>query len=88
MYRAFALKAIEADADLDNAEELSNLAARTRIGLTPARGGNCVSLDGVEVTRAHSRTGRHCRGLAGERASGHPQVDGLDVRGWAQPGGL
>jgi cytidylate kinase len=71
MYRAFALKAIEADADLDNAEELSNLAARTRIGLTPARGGNCVSLDGVEVTR---RIREPDVTAAASRVSVHPGI--------------
>ncbi len=51
MYRAFALKVIQTDGDLDNPEELDRLAQRTRIRLQPASFGNHVFLDEVEVTK-------------------------------------
>src|ERR1700761_7250171 len=51
MYRAFALKAIQTDSDLDDREELGRLAERTRIRLLPAALGNRVFLDEVEVTK-------------------------------------
>jgi CMP/dCMP kinase len=51
MYRAFALKAIETDTSFESSEELDKLAARTEIRLIPTRNGNCVSLDGVDVTK-------------------------------------
>jgi CMP/dCMP kinase len=51
MYRAFALKAIQTDSDLDDREELGRLAERTRIRLLPAPLGNHVYLDEVEVTK-------------------------------------
>jgi cytidylate kinase len=51
MYRAFGLKAIQTDSDVDNAEELGQLAERTRIRLMPAPLGNRVFLDDVEVTK-------------------------------------
>jgi CMP/dCMP kinase len=71
MYRAFALKAIEKDADLSNAEELGNLAAQTQIRLAPARGGNGVYLDGVEVTR---RIREPDVTAAASRVSVHPGI--------------
>jgi CMP/dCMP kinase len=51
MYRAFALKAIQTDSDVDDREELGRLAARTRIRLLPAPLGNRVFLDDVEVSK-------------------------------------
>src|SRR5580704_15055667 len=51
MYRAFALKAIQTDSDLDDREELGLLALKTRIRLLPAALGNRVFLDDVEVTK-------------------------------------
>src|ERR1700678_1280551 len=51
MYRAFALKAIQTDSDLDDPAELGRLAERTRIRLVPAALGNRVFLDEVEVTK-------------------------------------
>lgn len=51
MYRAFALKAIESDASFDDPDELGRLAESTRIRLAPARAGNGVYLDDVEVSR-------------------------------------
>ena len=50
MYRAFALKAIETDTGFDEPDSLGKLAERTEIRLVPGRKGNCVYLDGVEVT--------------------------------------
>lgn len=71
MYRAFALKAIESDADLDDAEELGSLAGRTRIRLAPGRGGNSVFLDGVEVTK---RIREPDVTAAASRVSVHPGI--------------
>src|ERR1700753_3215934 len=51
MYRAFALKAIQTDSDVDDSTELSQLSARTHIRLEPAALGNRVFLDNVEVTK-------------------------------------
>ena len=51
MYRAFALKAIENDYDFDDEASLLALSARTWVTLQPARDGNRVFLDRVDVTR-------------------------------------
>src|ERR1039458_1111508 len=51
MYRAFALKAIQTDSDVDDREELSRLAAKTRIRLLPGSAANRVFLDDVEGTK-------------------------------------
>jgi cytidylate kinase len=51
MYRALALKAIEHDLAFDDEAELLELAEQTRIVLQPQREGNCVLLDGVDVSR-------------------------------------
>ena len=50
MYRAFALKAICADQDFDDACALDRLARDTDIALRPDRSGNRVYLDGSDVT--------------------------------------
>lgn len=50
MYRAFALKAIENDVDVDSEAELMRLSETTRIRLEPALDGNRVVLDSVNVT--------------------------------------
>src|SRR6201996_6783142 len=71
MYRAFALKAIQADADLDNAEELDRLAGNTQIRLSPAALGNRVFLDQVEVTR---RIREQDVTAAASRISVHPAI--------------
>ena len=73
MYRAFALKAIQTDSDLDDREELDRLAARTRIRLLPAALGNRVFLDDVEVTKRIREAGRDRRRLARQRSSGDPR---------------
>lgn len=51
MYRALALKAIENDFGFDEEAPLLGLAEITRIRLEPQREGNCVTLDGVDVSR-------------------------------------
>ncbi len=50
MYRAFALKAMHAEVSLDAADKLEALAAQTSIRLEPGATGNCVLLDGKDVT--------------------------------------
>lgn len=50
MYRAFALKAIQADQDFDDACALERLARDTEITLEADRSGNRVYLDGQDVT--------------------------------------
>jgi cytidylate kinase len=71
MYRAFALKAIQTDSDLDDREELGQLAARTRIRLLPAALGNRVFLDEVEVTK---RIREADVTAAASRVSVHPGI--------------
>lgn len=71
MYRAFALKAIETDANLDSTEGLGSLAANTRIKLVPGRGGNSVYLDGVDVTK---RIREPDVTAAASRVSVHPEI--------------
>ena len=51
MYRALALKAIENDFGFDEEGPLLDLAAQTRIKLEPQQEGNCVLLDGMDVSR-------------------------------------
>ena len=71
MYRAFALKAIQTDSDLDDREELDRLAARTRIRLLPAPLGNRVLLDEVDVTK---RIREADVTAAASRVSVHPAI--------------
>src|SRR3984885_12143537 len=71
MYRAFALKAIQTDSDLDDREELDRLAARTRIKLLPAPLGNRVFLDEVDVTK---RIREADVTAAASRVSVHPAI--------------
>jgi CMP/dCMP kinase len=71
MYRAFALKAIQSDADLDNADELGRLAETTHIRLLPAPLGNRVFLDQVDVTK---RIREPDVTAAASRASVHPGI--------------
>jgi CMP/dCMP kinase len=71
MYRAFALKAIQTDSDLDDREELGRLAERTRIRLLPAPLGNRVFLDDVEVTK---RIREPDVTAAASRVSVHPAI--------------
>ena len=71
MYRAFALKAIQTDSDLDDRDELDRLAARTRIRLLPAPLGNRVFLDEVDVTK---RIREADVTAAASRVSVHPAI--------------
>lgn len=50
MYRAFALKALQAHCPLDEAKVLETLAEETTIQLEPGEGENRVLLDGEDVT--------------------------------------
>src|SRR4030081_4166508 len=56
MYRALALKAIKSDISFDDEAALLKLAHESRIELDPSIGGNCVLLDGCDVsTRIRER---------------------------------
>ncbi len=71
MYRALALKAIEQDLDFDDAAAMVSLCRQTSIALEPAREGNRVLLDRVDV----SRRVRDADVTAGaSRVSVHPAV--------------
>jgi CMP/dCMP kinase len=71
MYRAFGLKAIQSDSDMDNAEELGQLADRTRIRLLAAAVGNRVLLDDTDVTK---RIREPDVTAAASRVSVHPGI--------------
>jgi cytidylate kinase len=71
MYRAFALKAIQTDSDMDDREELGRLAAKTRIRLLPGPAANRVFLDDVEVTK---RIREPDVTAAASRVSVHPGI--------------
>ncbi|MFZ0663583.1 MAG: (d)CMP kinase [Acidobacteriaceae bacterium] len=71
MYRAFALKAMESEVDLDDAPALQRLAAETSITLEATDAGNRVLLDGVEVT-ARIRSAAVTQ--AASRVSVHPAI--------------
>ncbi|SEG65041.1 cytidylate kinase [Bryocella elongata] len=71
MYRALALKAIDADIDFTDESALMELAEQTRIGLEPQREGNRVFLDGVDVSRRVRDTDVTS---AASRISVHPRV--------------
>src|ERR1700678_4667511 len=77
MYRAFALKAIQTDSDIDDREELGRLALKTRIRLLPAALGHRVFLDDVDVTK---RIREADVTAAASRASVHP-----DILHWVVP---
>lgn len=72
MYRAFALKALQDSAPLDDEAELMELAESTRIVLQPLQGeSNRVLLDGTDVTR---RIRDKNVAEAASRVSVHPRV--------------
>ena len=71
MYRAFALKAIENDIDVDDEAELMHMAEITRIKLEPQGEGNRVLLDGVSVSQ---RVREPDVTAAASRVSVHAQV--------------
>ena len=71
MYRALALKAIKNDASFDDEAALIKLAHESRIALDPTIGGNCVLLDGRDVSaRIRDRDVTE----AASRVSVHPKV--------------
>lgn len=71
MYRALALKAIENDISLDDEETLIKVARHTSIKLQPMLDGNCVVLDGYDVSR---RIRDEDVTSAASRVSVHPKV--------------
>jgi cytidylate kinase len=71
MYRALALKALENNVPLDDAEALRQLASRTAIHLGPTSEGNTVLLDGRDVSR---RIREPDVTAAASRVSVHPPV--------------
>ncbi len=71
MYRALALKALETNVPLDDADALRQLALNTVIQLEPAQDGNRVLLDGQDVSQ---RIRQPDITLAASRVSVHPQV--------------
>ena len=71
MYRALALKAIEADYAFDEEEPLLALAEATRIDLEPQLEGNRVLVDGMDVSR---RIREADVTSAASRISVHPQL--------------
>ncbi len=71
MYRALALKALETNVPVDDADALRQLALNTAIQLEPAHDGNRVLLDGRDVSQ---RIRQPDITLAASRVSVHPQV--------------
>ena len=71
MYRALALKALEQNVKLDDAEALRNLALQSTIHLQPYGDGNRVLLDGRDVSQ---RIREPDVTLAASRVSVHPPV--------------
>ena len=54
MYRALTLKALKEHIDLENAESVTNLLAKTIIELKPSAQGQLVYLDGQDVSKRDS----------------------------------
>ena len=77
MYRAFALKALNANVALDDVPALLELSQQTTIHLEPTEAGNLVFLDGADVT-AQLRDQRVTDGAS--RVSVHPQIRSWMVR--------
>jgi cytidylate kinase len=71
MYRALALKAIKSDMSFDDEAALLKLAQQSRIELDPSIGGNCVLLDGCDVS---ARIRERDVTEAASRVSVHPKV--------------
>ncbi len=71
MYRALALKAIGNDIGFEEEPALLELALHTRIALQPQREGNCVLLDGMDVSR---RVREADVTAAASRVSVHPRL--------------
>jgi len=88
MYRAFALKALRADQDFDDADQLEKLARETEITLEADRAGNRVLLDGEDVTE-RIRDSDVTQGAS--RVSVHPAIRAWLVdlqRAMGQTGGV
>jgi cytidylate kinase len=88
MYRALALKALEQQASLDDEGALRELAEQTRIELAPREEGNCVLLDGRDVSQ---RIREADVTAAASRVSIHPAVRKIMVarqRAMGQGGGV
>ena len=88
MYRALALKALESQADLDNEDAMRELAERTQIDLLPREEGNCVLLDGRDVSQ---RIREADVTAAASRVSVHPSVRRILVarqRAMGEQGGV
>jgi CMP/dCMP kinase len=77
MYRAFALKALDAELSLEDIAGLLDLSAHTAIALEPTVQGNRVFLDGADVT-ARLREPRITDGAS--RVSVHPPIRAWMVR--------
>ncbi|HTJ30277.1 MAG TPA: (d)CMP kinase [Acidobacteriaceae bacterium] len=77
MYRAFALKAIDAGVPLDDASALLALSASTSITLEPTSEGNRVLLDGADVTNQLRNTAVTD---GASRISVHPPIRAWMVR--------
>lgn len=77
MYRALALKAIQAGVSQDDGATLARLAAQSKIELVPQAEGNRVLLDGVDVT---DRIRQQDVTDAASRVSVHPPVREWMVR--------
>lgn len=71
MYRALALKALESQTPLDDPEALRKLAEGSTIHLEPSADGNCVLLDGVDVSQ---RIRQPDVTVAASQVSVHPPV--------------
>lgn len=71
MYRALALKALEAGTFLGSEEGLMKLARESKIELVPTADGNCVLLDGRDVSQ---RIRESDVTQAASRVSTHPNV--------------
>ena len=77
MYRALALKAIQSGVSQDNAAAVTELTSSTQIVLRPGDGGNCVMLDGQDVT---AQLRNPAITAAASRVSVHPEVRQWMVR--------
>lgn len=88
MYRALALKALEQSAPVDDEAGLRELAEKTRIELIPREQGNCVLLDGRDVSQ---RIREADVTAAASRVSMHPSVRAIMVarqRAMGEQGGV
>jgi len=88
MYRALALKALENQADLDDEDAMREMAEGVTIELIPREEGNCVLLDGHDVSQ---RIREADVSAAASRVSVHPSVRRIMVtrqRAMGEQGGV